>query len=58
LETFIKSLNEILAKDKINMNLEKDFDSFVQISKAPHVVGRIVGPQEHGNETKVFHCEH
>lgn len=40
------------------MNLEKDFDSFVQISKAPHVVGRIVGPQEHGNETKVFHCEH
>ncbi len=24
------------------MNLEKDFDSFVQISKAPHVVGRLV----------------
>ncbi len=24
------------------MNLEEDFDSFVQISKAPHVVGWIV----------------
>jgi len=44
LETFIKSLNEILAKDKTNTSLEKDFDSFVQISKAPHVVGQIVGP--------------
>jgi len=39
LETFVESLNEILAKDKLNMNPEKDFDSFVQISKAPHVVG-------------------
>jgi hypothetical protein len=39
LETFVESLNEILAKDKINMNLEKDFNSFVQISKTPHVVG-------------------
>jgi hypothetical protein len=39
LETFVESSNEILAKDKCNMNLEKDFDSFVQISKAPHVVG-------------------
>jgi hypothetical protein len=39
LETFVESLNEIFAKDKLNMNLEKDFDSIVQISKAPHVVG-------------------
>jgi hypothetical protein len=57
LETFVESLNEILAKDKINMNLEKDFDSFVQISKAPHVVGRIVLKNK-GVTTKVFHCEH